>query len=317
LPKGGRQIAVMKRSFRGVLILLALQFGCADVATPPEFDGPRAFSYLEAQVARGPRVPGSEAWGACRNYYYEHFRDCGFALDSNSFSFFDPYSRTEIPLVNVIARFEGDPSDNRAVLLAAHYDTRPRTDYASDSALLEQPITGANDGASGVAVLMELANLVREKKPGCNLTILLTDGEDWGKSGDYEYYLMGAREFARGDVRDRYHFGIVVDMVGDRVQQIYREAYSNEYFLPVNDMVWNTAAELGVTTFYDTVRHTVLDDHLELAAGGIPTVDIIDFDYPFWHTEFDTSDKCSAEALANVGRVVTHIIYNKSIWPND
>lgn len=291
--------------------------GCSRSVTPPAFDGARAYDYLKAQVAFGPRVPGWDAWSACRNYYYEHFKACGFTLDSNAFSFLDPYSNTRIPLVNVIAHYEGDPSDSKSILLAAHYDSRPRAEHAEHVTLREAAIHGANDGASGVAVLMELANLVAEKNPQCNLTILLTDGEDWGKPGDDQYYLMGAREFARHGIRDHYHFGIVVDMVGDRVQQIYREAYSEDFFKPVNDMIWHTAAELGITTFQDTVRHTVLDDHLELAAGGVPTVDIIDFDYPYWHTEYDTPDKCSAESLSNVGRVLAYIIYNKSIWPND
>ena len=307
----------MLRPFTCLLLTASLMIGCSATVEPPAFDGTRAYDYLKTQVAFGPRVPGSDAWAACRTYYYEHFNACGFTLDSNSFSFLDPYSQTEFPLVNVIARYQGNPNDPKAVLLAAHYDSRPRTDYAKDTTLRNEPIDGANDGASGVAVLMELANLVNEKKPACNITMLLTDGEDWGKSGDDQYYLMGAREFARRGVRDKYHFGILVDMVGDKVQQIYREAYSDEFFRPVNDMVWQTAARLGITTFEDTVRHTVLDDHLELAAGGIPVIDIIDFDYPFWHTEFDTPDKCSPEALANVGRVLAYILYNKSVWPND
>jgi Zn-dependent M28 family amino/carboxypeptidase len=298
------------------LLALSLLAGCSGPTQPPEFNGDQAYQYLKEQVAFGPRVPGTEAWADCRQYFYDHFSACGFTLDSNSFEFLDPYSHTEIPLVNVIARYEGDPDDNRALLMLAHYDSRPRTDYHSDTTRINEPIAGANDGASGVAVLMELARLVAEKPPDCNLTLVLSDGEDWGKPGDTEYYLLGAREFARQGIRAKYHFGVVVDMVGDKVQQIYREEYSNEYFTPLNDMIWQTAAKLGIDTFHDSVRHTVMDDHLELAAGGVPTVVIIDFDYPYWHTEQDTPDKCSPVSLANVGRVLAYIVYNRSIWPN-
>ena len=289
--------------------------GCSRSIDPPTFDGQRAFGYLRDQVAFGPRVPGTNAWADCRQYCYDHFRACGFEIDSLSFAFRDPYSGRDVPLVNVIARHRSSPHNDKALLLMAHYDSRPRTDYHSDSTRRAEPISGANDGASGVAVLLELAHLVAERAPGCNFDIVLSDGEDWGESGDRQYYLLGSRELARRGLRDRYRFGIVVDMVGDKVQQICREEYSEKYFKPINDLIWGVAARLKVATFIDTVRHTVMDDHLEVAAGGLPTAVVIDFDFPYWHTENDTPDKCSAESLANVGRVLTYIVYNESLWP--
>ena len=104
-------------------------------------------------------------------------------------------------------------------------------------------------------------------------------------------------------------------MIGDSGQQIYREGYSQMYNQPLTDLVWNTAAELGITTFRDTVRYLIHDDHLSLTSAGVPAIDIIDFEYPHWHTEMDTPDKCSPQSLANVGRVLAHIIYNVSSWP--
>ena len=130
-----------------------------------------------------------------------------------------------------------------------------------------------------------------------------------------DYYLLGSRHFAQRGIRGKYRFGIVVDMIGDADQQIYREAYAERFSAPVTDMIWAVADTLGVTTFHDSVKHTILDDHLPLSAGGVPTTLIIDFEYPYWHTEFDTPDKCSPEALANVGRVLTEIVYRKSLWP--
>ena len=301
-----------------LLASLLCLVGCsADPVDPPAFDGQRAFEALEHQVAFGPRVPGTAASAVCREYLCAHFRDCGFEVDTQSFTFFDPYSSVDTPLVNIIAHFRGGKTDEPAALLLAHYDSRPRTDYHSDSTLRDEPIDGANDGASGVAVRVELANLIAERPPDCNVDLVLVDGEDWGQPGDTEYYLLGSREFARHSIADRYRFGVVVDMIGDKFQQVYREQYTERFFKPVNDMIWTVAASQGVTTFKEGIRHTIMDDHLSLGAAGVPTALLIDFDYLHWHTENDTPDKCSAESLANVGRVLAYILYNKALWPEN
>ena len=281
----------------------------------PEFHGDRAFEYLRRQVEFGPRVPGTEPWRNCRNYYNEYFSALGVTIDSQAFVFTDPYSGTVIPLVNIIARIEGSDPEKLGIILMAHYDSRPRTDFPSKPELAHQPISGANDGASGVAVLMELAGLLRQFQPPQNIDLVIVDGEDWGELGDNNFYLLGSKEFARKGVRDKYRFGIVIDMVGDSNQQFYREEFSQKYYPDLNDMIWNTAKQLGVPTFVDSTVHTVLDDHISLATGGVPAVDIIDFDYPFWHTDMDTFDKCSPKSLANVGKVLTYICYNPDIWP--
>jgi Zn-dependent M28 family amino/carboxypeptidase len=244
-----------------------------------------------------------------------HFLQLAAWVDSQAFVFFDPYAQTEIPLVNVIAGFEGADRSAERIVLMAHYDCRPRTDYAADPRLRDKPIDGANDGASGVAVLMELGNLFVQQRPPVDVDLVLVDGEDWGRVGDSEHYLLGSREFARTDIRGRYRFGVVVDMVGDSSQDIYREGFSERYHPSLNDAVWQTAARLGIASFRDSVKHTVIDDHLSLFAAGVPAINIIDFDYAHWHTEFDTPDKCSAQALENVGKVLTEIIYNPTLWP--
>ena len=289
--------------------------GCAERIVPPEFDGTLAFRHLEQQVTFGPRVPGTPSSALCRTYCYQHFVDNGFAVDSQRFVIHDPYTAVDTPMVNVIARYRGDPHEPRAILLMAHYDSRPRTDYHSDSTLRHLPIDGANDGASGVAVLLELARLVGQRPPKCNLDLVLCDGEDWGESGDLDLYLLGSKEFARQGIRDKYRFAVVIDMVGDKFQQIFREEYTERYYRAVNNMIWKAAADIGVTTFVDEVRHTIQDDHLSLGAAGVPTALLIDFDYPYWHTERDTPDKCSAGSLAAVGKVLASVIYNESLWP--
>ena len=300
-----------------IILLCLVSVGCSDPIEPPAFDGQRAYGYLEQQVALGPRVPGTDASKACRELFYQHFESCNLQVDSQAFTFFDPYSSIDTPLVNVIAHYRGGGDDEPALLLLAHYDSRPRTDYHTDTSLIYLPIDGANDGASGVAVLMELANLFKSQPPDCNVDLLLVDGEDWGKSGDIDYYLLGSREFARGNIRDKYRFGVVIDLIGDSDQQIHREEYTERFYKPINDMLWQTAAMLGVNTFRETVRYTMQDDHISIGAAGVPTALLIDFDYKYWHTEFDTPDKCSAESLANVGKVLTYVIYNSSIWPKN
>jgi len=296
---------------------MLLLSGCAgSPPEPPTFDAARSYDYLVQQVEFGPRVPGSEAAADCRAWYYDHFSQLGLEVDSQPFVYLDPYSGNNLNMVNVIVSIRRpEQEDQRGILLLAHYDSRPRTDYATDPALKDQPIDGANDGASGVAVLMELANLLVETPPPGNVDLVLVDGEDWGKVGDLQNYMLGSREFARRGIRDRYMFCLVIDMIGDADQQIYREVLSDTYHQGLNDMVWGVAARLGVTTFRDSVKYHIYDDHLEINGAGVPAIDIIDFDYPYWHTEFDTPDKCSPEALDNVGRVLLEIIYKPSLWP--
>jgi glutaminyl-peptide cyclotransferase len=305
---------------RRITLLAATAFAILSACSgglvkPPEFDDKRAFTYLKQQVEFGPRVPGTEASARCRNYFYEHFKSLGIPVDSQAFLFFDPYSKVNIPMVNVIAHVKGKSSSPEALLYLAHYDSRPRTDYPSDSTLRLKPIQGANDGASGAAVLMELAQGLVTDTPAVDVDLLFVDGEDWGKEGDMENYFVGSKHFAASDIHNRYRFGIVIDMIGDKDQQIYREGYSQEYNFQLNDMVWRLAAKLGIGTFKDSVKHVVMDDHLSLNAGGVPSIDLIDFDYPYWHTDKDTPDKCSAESLANVGRILAYLAYNPSLWP--
>ncbi len=202
------------------------------------------------------------------------------------------------------------------ILYAAHWDSRPRCDNSATYAKRVDSLPGADDGASGVAVLMELANLFVAQPPASDVVLALLDGEDWGKEGDNDYYFLGAKQFAAQSLRGKYRFGIVIDMIGGKDQQICREIYSERFHKPINDMVWNTARELGIRTFIDSTRFAVEDDHLALNIGGVPTIDLIDFDYPYWHTELDTPDKCSPQSLANVGRVLAQIAYNKSLWPS-
>lgn len=290
--------------------------GCsATHVEPPPFDSARAFRYLEEQVAFGPRVPGSIPWQLAQEYFYSHFRQLGLKVDSQVTTFYDPYSGSEKPLVNILARAKGIDPSLPPLLFVAHYDSRPRTDRHSDPTRRTDSLPGANDGASGVAVLMELANLFASNPPACDVELLLVDGEDWGEEGDHAYYLLGSQHFARQGIHGKYRFGIVIDLIGDKDLQIFREGYSQRFNQPLNDMVWSTAKRLNLAGYQDMVRHTVIDDHLPINAGGVPAIVLIDFDYTHWHTEKDLPENCSAESLAQTGRLLAEIAYNSSLWP--
>ncbi len=291
--------------------LLIISCGKASkIEDVPLFDAGRAFTYLEKQVSFGPRVPGSEPARACREYYYRFFDSLGLTIDTIMFDHIDKSTGQKITMINLLVHCPGtDEAGAGRYLFAAHYDCRPRADLDPDTSRRHNPIDGANDGASGVAVLMELANLLANQKARAKIDLVLLDGEDYGHAGDLSEYFLGSREMVRRNIRGQYRAAIVIDMIGDRDLNIYREVHSEKYYPSWNDSIWNIAARLGEAGFIDSVKHVVYDDHLSFMTAGIPAIDIIDFDYKYWHTLEDTPDKCSPNSLKSVGRVITQLIY--------
>ena len=177
---------------------------------------------------------------------------------------------------------------------------------------MKRPILGADDGASGVAVLLEIAKLMKSVQPPIGIDILLDDGEDYGKRSDLSKYSLGTRYFVKAKSPGYSpRFGVLLDMIGNRDVHLPMEQNSMKYAPAAVELIWSAAEELGVTQFVNVPGEEIFDDHIPLNEGGIPTVDIIDFDYPYWHTLDDTPDKCSAESLGAVGRVLTFVIYTK------
>jgi hypothetical protein len=295
-----------------VLISLLIT-GCSSSSkniVAPTFQGERAFGYLEQQVAFGPRVPGSFASEQCQQYLRDFFSTLGCRVDTMIFKDVDKISGAEITMTNLIAHCSGlDSTSGETVLITAHYDSRPIADYDPDSTRRKFPIDGANDGASGVAVLMELGNLFTQVKPRVNVDLAFLDGEDWGEAGDLNQYFLGAREMVRRNIRGRYKFALIVDMVGDKDLHVYREEFSEKYYPEINNMIWKAAGELHEKSFIDSVGYGVQDDHLSFMTIDLPSAVIIDFHYSSWHTSADTPDKCSPKSLAAVGRVLTHLLY--------
>ena len=279
----------------------------------PDFLGDRAFDYLQKQCQLGPRYPGSEGHEKAKNYLLDILKSYTNLVKEENFSFSaegrnDSLKRKEFNSINIIASFY--PEEAKRVLLCAHWDSRPFADQEKDSSLHSQAILGANDGASGVAVLLEIASIISKKKPKWGVDIVLFDAEDYGSKERGVDYCLGSKYFAKNLGEYRPFFAILLDMVGDKDLEIYKEGYSQLYAERVNDLVWKTAFELKIENFKDSVRHFIVDDHLSLISAGIPCIDIIDFDYPYWHTLSDTPDKCSPQSLEKVGKVITKILYD-------
>ncbi|MDZ7291664.1 MAG: M28 family peptidase [candidate division KSB1 bacterium] len=292
----------------GFLVFSACRKQPRSLQVPP-FDGAAAYALLVKQCDFGPRVPGTPAQEKCREFLFAELQKYADRVVEQNFEEYLAALKQNVRLTNLIASF--DLAATQRVLLCAHWDSRPWADQDPDTSRHRQPILGANDGASGVAVLLEIAKVLKSIPPPLGVDIILFDGEDAGISGEPDTYLAGSRYFARNKgPRFNPMLGILLDMVGDADLQIYKEQNSVNYAGTTVDRVWNLAARIGVSEFMPSVKHNVIDDHLPLLEAGIPVIDIIDFDYPYWHTVADTPDKCNAQSLEKVGRVVLAVIYN-------
>lgn len=274
--------------------------------TRPAFDGERAMKVLVKQCAFGPRVPGTQPHEAARAYLAEELRKYADKVTVQAFQY------DGIPMQNIIGVF--NPEASRRILLCAHWDSRPHADMELDAARRKQAIPGANDGASGVAVLMELARLLKQQRPDVGVVIALLDGEDYGNFDTDEGVLLGAKYLARHytNLGAKPVYGVLLDMVGDRDLVINRERNSQRVAPDVNDKVFQIAQELGYGKhLVKDPMVEIVDDHIPLSRGGIPTIDLIDFNYGPWHTLDDTPDKCSAASLAVVGETVAELVYRE------
>jgi len=272
----------------------------------PPFDAARAYALLQRQVAFGPRVPGTPGHAAQLAWMTDTLRALADTVAVQRFTHVTARGDT-LRLANVFARFRPELPDR--VLLVAHGDTRPTADNEPDSARRARPIPGANDGASGTAVLLELAHVLSSHSPPVGVDLLFVDGEDYGPESEDMY--LGSKHFA-ANLPPGYRplYGIVVDMVADRDPSFPVEAYSREYAPEVVDRVWRLAEELGYGhRFQPTTGGPVMDDHVPLNRAGIRTIDIIDFDYAHWHTLADDLPNTAPDGLEAVGTVLVELIY--------
>lgn len=304
----------------------------------PAFDGDRAFALLKKQCDFGPRYLGSKPHDELRDYLLEEMKKYADETIAQEFTY------RKMTGTNVVGVFNprGATEPSKApILLMAHWDTRPIADsrlsaetrrgvafkYGPEGWNRLTPILGANDAASGVAVLLELARLFKQQKPDVGVVILLTDGEDYGdfraNGGEGEGVTLGAIHFAKHFQENKAfgfpHFGILLDMVGAKNLVILREEFSQRYAPGTNEKVFRIAQELGYgRVFQFSETQEVDDDHLSLNQAGILTIDLIQpfgttnpNSYSYWHTLQDTPDKCSAKSLKIVGETVAEVIYRE------
>jgi Zn-dependent M28 family amino/carboxypeptidase len=274
------------------------------------FDGERAFAVLELQCGFGPRCPGCPGHETALKDLLGTLRKSADEVSTQEFRHRHSANGETLHLTNVIALFRADVRPAReTVLVAAHWDTRPTADKERDRSRRGRPILGANDGASGVAVLVELARVLADRRLERDVVLVLFDGEDYGP-GTSDMFL-GSRYFARHLPDPKPDWGVVVDMVGDRDLSLPIEGFSWRRARDIVTRVWGMAERLGASAFRRKVGPWVLDDHIPLLDAGVPCIDIIDMDYPAWHTLGDTPDKCSAASLQTVGDVLFAILTSR------
>jgi hypothetical protein len=299
------------------LIALSRHVNAAPVAPPaPEFDQARAWNDLIYQVNAGFRIPDTPTHRKVREWLVQQLSATSAVVTTQQFTHKLTGGRdTVLTMWNIVANFTGTGKAPRErVLFAAHWDSRPISDQDPVEANRKLPIAGANDGASGVAVLLEMARQLSAHPSQRDVTIVLFDGEDYGP--DLPDMLLGADYYATHLPPDnKPDWGILLDMIGDKNLQIYREPNSEHYAKAVDDRIFRAASDLGfiktatTTGFIDQpYKYYIDDDHLPLIKAGVPTADVIDFDYPPWHTQGDTPDKCSAESLGIVGKTMLRVL---------
>jgi len=303
----------MKKIFPNSLFLTLIFLGCQ--SNVPNFDEDNAFSYLVAQCDFGPRNPGSDGYYACLDYFIAELDQSANEIILQDFSYQEQRYNKRYNLENIIARY--NPDSEFQTVISAHWDTRPWADQEDLRQDRDQPIIGANDGASGVAILLELAKIMGENPPPIGVNLVFFDGEDLGVPGENETYCQGSRFFAKNLPIPRPDEAINLDMVGDKQLVLPIERYSLEYHPKLVRHLWDRAKDMGLDAFIGRVDYAIYDDHIPLnEIAGIPSIDIIDFKYPnsyanFWHTLNDIPENCSEESLGQVGDLMVDYIYNR------
>lgn len=314
--RGGHRPAAAGRAFLpAVLLILAALAAGAVAQDPPPFSGERAFHWVTVQTDLGPRPPGSAALEALRQVVAEHADSLGLRFTRLGFTATSPWDGSSIEVCNLVV--SAGPAGGPRLWLGAHYDTRPGSDLDPDPARRDEPLLGANDGGSGTAVLLHLMELLAAAPPARGVDLLFFDAEDSGLSGEPTTFCIGSRHLA--GTWDR--FGsplaggeptglVLLDMVGRRGLSIGQEWYSRRYAPELTAAVFERALRLRLDAFQPEPAVAVYDDHVPFLEAGIPAVNLIDFDFPEWHTTADTPDIIDPAALGQVGTLVRSLIWD-------
>jgi len=278
------------------------------MATVPPFDSQEAFGFLTAQCALGPRAPGTDGHPAGREYIVGKLQGLADKVEQQNFNFTDSDRHVELHLTNILAKF--NPSAPHPVMICAHWDTRPTADEDFTVSNRTKPIPGADDGASGVAVLLELAKVFKAHPPHCGVVLAFWDGEDWGPKDDKMY--LGASYYAHHLPQNTPSKAVLIDMIGQKGLQIPEEQYSAQNWPDLTKEVWGDAAKVGEgNVFVPRCDYAITDDQIPIGNAGIPSIDLIDFNYAYWHTLMDTPDKCDAASLGDVGVTLEQFVYSQ------
>jgi len=297
------------RAARALVAACVATLGGTACASNPriEVQGARALARVARQVEAGPRIPGSPGHATVRDWIAAELTRLGARVERQAFV--DSALDRPLPLVNLIGHFgPRRPANARRIVLCAHYDTRPWCDQDPDSSQRADPLPGANDGGSGVAVLLEVAEHLSRHPAPIAVDLVFFDGEDQGRAAHPEEFSRGSAWYARHLDDPMPTAAFLFDMVGDRDLQIHPEQRSVELAANLVAMVLAGARATGARAFHEEPRYRLTDDHVPLLEAGVPAVDIIDFDYDAWHTRRDGIDQVSAESLAEVSRVAIWLV---------
>lgn len=297
-----------KKLQKGAAFFWTFLFLFTVVCQAGSFNADRAFGYLTDQCNLGTREPNGPGHLKAKTYFEKFLKKQKGQYLRDDFTFQDTVRHKVLNLTNFHIVFRGVSAKRR--LLCAHWDCRPWADRDPSPLSANRPVPGANDGASGVAVLLEICNLLSEKPAAEGVEIVLFDGEDYGTDRD-DNWCQGSKHFANKADPRQYSYAILLDMIGDKNLAIRQESNSRRYSPWLVEKVWDAARACKARSFLVEQGVAIYDDHIPLIEKGIPAVDLIDFDYPAWHTLSDTPDQCSAKSLKEVGDVLVKLIYGE------
>ena len=296
----------------------------APATNVPAFNADSAYAYVANQVAFGPRVPNSAAHKACGDYLASELARFGAKVYQQEATL-TAYDGTRLESRNIIGSF--NPDMDKRILLFAHWDSRPYSDHDPDPAMHKVALDGADDGASGVGALLEIARLVGQKSPAVGIDIIFFDAEDYGTPEFVDTFTpdtwcLGSQFWAKNPHVPNYkaEYGILLDMVGGKNATFFKELQSVRFAAPIVEMVWSAARDLGYGKYFINANGgAITDDHQYVNAGrGIPCIDIINYDpetetgFPaYWHTQKDNMENIDRETLKAVGQTVLHVIYQE------
>jgi Zn-dependent M28 family amino/carboxypeptidase len=274
---------------------------------PPSFDQERAYSLLKEICSIGPRNHGSESKLKAEKWIQDKLKEAGAEVSVHEFTYTAKQSGVAESFRNITGRIR--PLEKRRVLVGTHYDTRSWADRDPRKELRSNPIIGANDGASGVAVMLEMARAWKYDPPPVGIDLIFFDGEEFGREGVLADYLAGSKAFVKDHPDFRPEWGVILDMVGDSTLRIAKEKSSAARACKAVRRIWGAAERVGSSAFVDGFLPHIYDDQSAFIERGIPVALVIDYEYPWYHTIEDLPDKCSAESLGQVGRAVMEAIY--------